>query len=249
MSGFFYNLGRHVGRKAVPAMRKSKLIWDGLTGSEEELFRAEVSLGQTLAAELRSVSEPANDPAVQKLAGELCRRLTACVKDNRRPFQCEVIRENIPNGIALPGGFIFISHTLVQLCERQPDELAFAIAHEMGHVVRGHAWDRMINEAALSVVTTLAQRAGAVGAWLRQQGFTFLRSAHDHNCELEADELGLRLVKAAGFSSGGAIVLMQRVEALRVPPSRMGLYFETHPQPLERIAHLKLLEQKIAVGE
>ena len=34
VSGFFFNLGRQLGRKTVPALQKSKWIWDGLTGTE-----------------------------------------------------------------------------------------------------------------------------------------------------------------------------------------------------------------------
>src|ERR1051325_3160657 len=61
MSGFFYNLGRQLGRRVVPAVRKSKWIWDGLTGSEEESLRAERALGASLAAELRATTEALND--------------------------------------------------------------------------------------------------------------------------------------------------------------------------------------------
>jgi len=62
MSGFLYNLGRQLGRKAVPAIRKSKLIWDGLAGTDEEALRAEAALRTTLAAELRAFAGPVDDP-------------------------------------------------------------------------------------------------------------------------------------------------------------------------------------------
>jgi len=84
---------------------------------------------------------------------------------------------------------------------------------------------------------------------LRQQGFTLLRSAHSRDCELEADEFGLRLMKAAGFSTGGAIALMQRLEQLRVPPSQLGQYFASHPPASERIARLRALERRLAAGK
>ena len=146
MSGFFYNLGRQLGRRVVPAVRKSKWIWDGLTGSEEESLRAERALGASLAAELRATTEALNDLETAQWLNDLCRRLESRVKGTRRGFQCDLIRSDSPNAIALPGGFLFISQSLVELCERNPEELAFVIGHEMAHVIRGHAWNRIFNQ-------------------------------------------------------------------------------------------------------
>ncbi|HQZ30061.1 MAG TPA: hypothetical protein PK648_18085, partial [Verrucomicrobiales bacterium] len=62
MSNFFEDLGRKLGRAAVPTYRKSKWIWDGLTGTEEEALQAEKDLGATLAAELRLATDIPVEP-------------------------------------------------------------------------------------------------------------------------------------------------------------------------------------------
>ncbi|MCI0534923.1 MAG: M48 family metalloprotease, partial [Verrucomicrobiales bacterium] len=144
MSNFFYNLGRQLGRGAIPAIRQSKVIWNGLTGTEEDMLRAERALGSALAVKLRASTEPSGDPQNAEMANELCRRMAARLKNSRRTFHCEVTRSDIPSGMALPGGFIFLSDSLFDLCERHPNELAFVIGHEMAHVVRGHTRDRMV---------------------------------------------------------------------------------------------------------
>ena len=207
LSGFFYNLGRKLGREAVPAIRKSKWIWDGLTGTEEEALRAEIAAGNALATELRSISTPVSDPAIVTLVETLCRELSSCVRSKGRNFRCEVIRDGAPNAIALPGGFLFLSDSLVELCDRQPDELAFVIGHEMGHIIRKHAWDRMLNETALRVASTVTSRAGQLGAWVREQGIALLRSAHSQDAETVADDFGVQLAAAAGYRAEGAIDL------------------------------------------
>ncbi|HWI56320.1 MAG TPA: hypothetical protein VNZ22_03790, partial [Bacillota bacterium] len=71
MSGFFYNLGRQLGRKAVPTIRKSKYIWDGVAGTEEEALRAETVLGNDMAIELRAVLKPLADPPLAAMVQEL----------------------------------------------------------------------------------------------------------------------------------------------------------------------------------
>ena len=51
-------------------------------------------------------------------------RLALDERAPQRTFHCEVIQDESPNALALPGGFIFIHHSLVDFCERRPDELA-----------------------------------------------------------------------------------------------------------------------------
>jgi predicted Zn-dependent protease len=238
VSGFLYNLGRQLGHKAVPMIRKSKWIWNGLAGTDEEALRAETALGNTLAAELRAFAGPVNDPSLAALLNDLCQRLSACVRDKARTFRCELMQDNSPNALALPGGFIFVSEPLAELCERQPDELAFVIGHEMAHVIRRHVWERMLNETTLCVASAVTARAGPLGGWLRQQGMGLLRSAYSGDSEFEADELGLRLMAAAGFSPAGAITFLQRIQRLGSNPADLGQYFASHPPPSERLAKL-----------
>lgn len=248
MSGLFYNLGRRLGRVTIPAIRKTKWIYDGLAGSEAEGLRAEARLGHGLAAELRAASPPASDPTLTPLVAELCRRLAACVRDQRRAFHCEVIMGESPNAMALPGGFKFISHSLVELCERRPDELAFVIGHEMAHIIRGHAWDRMLSQAVLRVASTVGSRAGVLGGWLRTNGREILQSAHSRDSELEADEFGLRLAAAARFAPEGASALLQRLERLGGAPDVLGQYFASHPPASERRLRLQEISRQWSVS-
>ncbi len=250
MSGFFYNLGRHVGRAAVPTIRKSKWIWDGLTGTEEEAIRAEAAFGSALALEVRAATKSANDLEITALLGGVCGRLSGCVRNKRRAFRCEALRDDSPNAMALPGGFIFVTDALVELCGRNEAELAFVIGHEMAHIIREHAWNRMMKEAASGVlsraVSVIAARAGPLGGWLREKGMALLQSAYSRDNEQDADELGLRLAAAAGFAPGGAIALLQRIGQLGQQHAELGQYFASHPSPKERKARLEALCRQLA---
>lgn len=243
---FFYQLGRHLGRKAVPAIRKSKLIWDGVAGSEEEAFRAEVALGLEMAAELRATVEMIEDQPTTTELDAICRSLAARARDKRRTFRCALFHDNVPNAIALPGGLMFWSDSLLELCGRRPEELAFLAGHEMAHVLLGHTWDRMINEATLRVASAATARLGQIGGWLRQQGTTLLRSAHECELEFQADELGFRLAVAAGFDPAGAINLLQQIRVRSPDRGDMGHYLASHPAPQERSARLRAVLQRIS---
>jgi predicted Zn-dependent protease len=246
MSGLFYNLGRQLGRRAVPAIRRSGWIWKSLTGTEEEARRAERSLGEVLLVEVRAATEPANDPEGSALVADLCRRLQERLRAPHHAFRCDLIRTAEPNAMALPGGFLFLSTSLVNLCERRPEELAFVIGHEMAHVVRGHAWDRTIQQTGMKALSAVAWRAGPLGTWLRGRGMELLLSAHSREGELDADDLGLRLTVAAGLGTTGALSLLRRLEQLGRDEAALGQYFASHPPAAERIARLTALSRKLA---
>lgn len=224
------------------------MIWDGLTGTEEEALRAEAALGAEMAMELRATLPPVLDQQTAVQLSELCGRLSACVRDKRRTFRCDLFLDRFPNAMALPGGFIFASDSLVALCDRSPDELAFVLGHEMAHVIRGHAWDRMLNETVLKAAAIATARVGQVGAWLRQQGLDLLRNAHSREQELEADELGLRLSAAAGYAPEGALHTLQRIERFGPNPVGLGHYLSSHPPASERIAALQRVRRTLTPG-
>ena len=130
MSGLFYNLGRMVG----PKVRKAKWIWQSVTGSEADAIKVEHDVGQDLACEIRHRLELDQNPQTAQLLNETGRRLSACVVNKSRRFSFEAVNGAEPNAFALPGGFIFVTGSLVELCQWNQSEVAFILGHEMGHV-------------------------------------------------------------------------------------------------------------------
>lgn len=239
MSSFFENLGRKLGRAAVPTYRKSKWIWEGLTGTEDEALEAERDLGATLAAELRLATEISNDPDLLSWTREICDRLKDSVDQPGFAYHCELIESEHPTAIGLPGGYLFLSRSLIELCDKTAGEVAFVIAHETAHVIRRHTWDRMIQQSALRAASFAAGRAGILSGWVRQQGLPLLRSAHEKGFEFTADNDAAGLIEAAGYTPDNAVAFLKRVSELGTDPNRVGEYLASHPTPDERIAKLR----------
>lgn len=239
MSSFFEDLGRKLGRAAVPTYRKSKWIWDGLTGTEEEALQAEKDLGATLAAELRLATEIPVEPDLLNWVRGICHRLESSVNQPGFAYHCELMESAHPSTIGLPGGYLFVSRSLIDFCEGSVEEVAFVIAHETAHVVRRHTWDRMIQQTALRAASAAAGRAGILSGWVRQQGLPLLRSAHSMDIEYEADRDGVALLRAAGYDPAGAISFLKRIERIGTDPEVLGEYLASHPAPAERIARLQ----------
>jgi predicted Zn-dependent protease len=227
MSGLFYNLGKKVG----PKVRKVRWFWQSIAGTEADAIKIEHEVGLDLAREVRHQVEIDRQPQAEKILNETSRRLTACVVNQSRKFNFEAVKGPEPNAFALPGGFIFVTNSLLELCQFKDDEVAFILAHEMGHVIRGHAMSRIISNSAIATASRAAPVRGILSAWLRKVGVQFLESAYSQDMESEADKLGVRLVAAAGYEPKACVRLLSRLAKLSKPIGQfdLGSYFSSHP--------------------
>ena len=233
----FYNLGRKLG----PKVRKARWMWESLAGTEADAIRLEHGVGLDLAREARAQLSMDQDPQTAKVLEETGSRLTACVANRLRAFQFGAFQAGEPNAFALPGGFIFVGRPILELCGWNSDQISFVLAHEMAHVIRRHAIERIVTNSAISVAARAAPVSGAVGAWLRQVGLQFLETAYTRDQELEADNLGVRLMMAAGYRPQAAAELLAQLADLNkaADPVALGGYFSTHPSAEVRIAGIR----------
>ncbi len=237
LGGLFYSLGRKMG----PKIRKAQWLWTSFTGTEAEALRLEHAVGSDLADEAGRQLVLDLDPRTRQALDEVGRRLTACVANRLRSFHFEAFAAGEPNAFALPGGFIFVSRSILELCRWDRDELAFILAHEMGHVIRGHAIERIVANTAVTVVSRAAPVRGALGGWLKTVGIQFLQTAYSRDQELEADRLGVRLVVAADFHPEGAMQLLSRLAEWKrsAEPASPPEYLSTHPASEIRIQNIR----------
>ena len=237
MAGFFYNLGI----KAGPKVRKGKWIWQTLTGSKSDAIAAEYAVGCDIAHEIRSQCEHQVAAEDGRLVDSIGKELYRSVANKARKFNFDVIVDSKPNAYAVAGGFVFVTTGMLDLCHRSPDELAFVLAHEMAHIIRGHSIERLMSSTAFSTLAKRMPGRGALGTWVRSTGLKLLESAYSQQNETVADQLGTRLGKAAGYNTDGAVTLMKRLGEMCPDNDRsvLGVYFSTHPAFEERIANIK----------
>ena len=238
----FFSLGRALG----PKLRKARWIWASAAGSRDEKLKLEYQVGLDLREEVRRQIQVEPDARLLEILAAVGSRLTAGAKKGQR-FQFEAYAADEPNAFALPGGFIFVSGSIVRLCTRDgtagpsADQLAFVVAHEIAHVLHRHAIERIAANAAASVVRRVAPAAGRLGPWLASTGVRFLETAYSRNQELEADEFAVRLSAAAGYDPQASIQLLRRLSEVSrsADASSLGRYFSTHPDFNVRIDSIR----------
>jgi len=236
MNRLFYNIGRRVG----PHVRRAKWIWQSMTGDEADSIKVENDVGRDLAREIRHQLKPPLQPQAEEILNKIGSCLAACVTNRFRTFSFETVEYPEPNAFALPGGFVFVSRSLVELCEWHEDEIAFILGHEMAHVIRGHAMHRLISNSAISAAVRAAPVRGVLSGWLQRVGVQFLESAYSQDLEFEADRFGVRLASAAKYDPRGSVQLLARLAEINQPPDRLNLgsYFSSHPAYEVRISNI-----------
>jgi predicted Zn-dependent protease len=236
MSGFFYNLGRMVG----PKLRQANWVYQSLTGTEADAIRAESGLGRDLAKAFLQQFTLDDHPATVDLLDDLGARLTSCLRNRQRQFHYFAVQSVEINAFALPGGYIFLTRPLLDLCQGHRDELAFVLGHEMGHVIRLHAIDRLMANSVISTAAgTLSLGKGMLRQHLSGVVTMLLQQGYSQDQELDADRVGAEVAGSAGFDPAGAIRLLERLRALAPELTLFDRYFCSHPATDVRIRNLQ----------
>ncbi len=238
--GILPGLGSWLGGKSRKPYRQAKWVWSSFAGTEDETIQAEHEYGAECARAFAAQFSGKTSRGDRELVDSVGARLAQAVKDSRRSFRIEVAGTAAANAFALPGGFIFITTALLDLCGRDRDEIAFFLGHEMGHVLRGHARDQMTANTFFNAVMSRVPAAGQLLRTVLSQGYSQLQ-------ELEADREALRLSSAAGFASRASVSALQRLAQVGSDPSGLAEYLSSHPPISERVRELeKILSEASA---
>ena len=175
-------------------------------------------------------------------------------------WEITVFESEQVNAFALPGGKMGVYTGLLEVAETD-DQLATVIAHEIGHVMAGHANERMSTEFATVLGLGALQIAAGddperqrtlAALGIGAQVGIILPFSRTH--ESEADEIGLELMATAGFNPRASVALWENMSEAggSEPPE----FLSTHPSRSTRIEDLRagmpralyLYEQAQAAG-
>jgi predicted Zn-dependent protease len=224
-------LGKTAGQRARRPFWQFRWMWTTLTGDEADIVRAEREYGRECARAMRAECPPPQHRESTELLESIGARLAAAAPSNYK-FSFSAIGGRVENAFALPGGFIFVTESLIRLCGGDRDEIAFILGHEMAHVIHGDSRDRLMADALLGPVAARLPKGGR----LLQEA---LSSGYSREQELAADRKGVELARGAGFDPSAAIVALRRLAKISGESGVLDSYFATHPPVEARIAALE----------
>jgi predicted Zn-dependent protease len=199
-------------------------------------------------------------PFVEKLAGStdagqaelraslvsLLERLSAHWHESPYRFQVCIWKDPAPNAFALPGGVIVLTSGLLESVESE-NELAFVLAHEVGHFYHRHHLRNLGRGFVLSWILGAmgADGNGLSGSGLGTLAATLTMRGFNREQEREADRFGLELVyREYGHVAGSWDFFGKLPESSSELERGVATYASTHPLSTARVQALKMLARE-----
>jgi predicted Zn-dependent protease len=210
----------------------------------------EVQIGRQNSAQINAQLPLVQDPAITAYVQQLGLSLARTTERADLDWRFFVVDSRQVNAFALPGGFIYVNRGLIERAE-ELDELAGALAHEIGHVVRRHSVEQMNKatgaNAAVSLTCTLTHICESnVARAAIQVGGAALFARYSRHDEAEADSEAVVIVPKAGIDPAGIPVLFERLlEERRRHPATIESFFASHPLEEDRIQATRELIQRL----
>ena len=164
-----------------------------------------------------------------------------------------IVEDDTINAFAAPGGYVFVTSGAIRQAQSE-DELAAILAHEVAHVVRGHAigsiqksrWSSVTKEFLDSSVELDPEAekmmTDVFGGSINDIVDGAMVKGYSKDTEFEADKVGLEIMIAAGYDPAAFVRYLGTLDAHQDTGS--GGFYATHPQASERIAKLQALVAK-----
>ncbi len=200
----------------------------------------------------------------QKAIDTIVRRLLKAAPGQPYRIRVHMVKWNIVNAFALPGGTLVVFQGLLDKTET-PEELAGVLAHEIQHVLLRHSTRNIIHHYSTSMLLSMV-----VGdsTQMMEAILTLANSMeglrHTRTMEAEADKEGMTMMVAAGIDPKGMISIFERLseehsqifrdegddsEASETEKKALGWldFFSDHPGWTDRLDSLHAIADKSTV--
>ncbi|MCS6897187.1 MAG: M48 family metallopeptidase [Nitrospira sp.] len=174
-------------------------------------------------------------PAVSAVE-EITRRLVEQIPNNPYQFEVTVVKSDLVNAFALPGGYIVVFTGLMKKAA-SAEEVAGVLGHELNHVLQRHGLERIVKRLGLVVAASIVfgDQQGLTGL-MKQFGVELMTLKFGRAQETEADVTGLHLLYRAKIDPSGMVSFFERLS--EKDEGRLE-WLSTHPMSRGRAERLK----------
>lgn len=210
---------------------------------EEELSREFMKL-------ILSHYEIIRDPLIVNYVNEVGQKIVSTLPPQPFSYHFYVIKEDTYNAFATPAGHIFIYSGLVEAMDSE-EELACILAHEISHVLCRHISQKIERAKKVNIATLAGVVAGVLlgtaGASAAANAVTLgtvaagqsYALAYGREDERQADQIGLDILRKAGYNGKGLISTLNKMRNKRwFDSNQIPTYLTTHPASEERMAYI-----------
>ena len=198
----------------------------------------------------------ADAPALQAKLERIGRAVVDVFGRTHENWEFVVFDKPEVNAFVVPGGKVGFYRGLLEFA-RDEGEIAAVMGHEIGHVQARHAAERMSQQALLQLGVQAAsialsedygEYAGAIAGALGMGVMYGVVLPYSRKHELEADALGVSLMKEAAFDPSDAVGFWERMVSANANRAQAMEWFSTHPADDKRLAALRTATASLSRG-
>jgi Zn-dependent protease with chaperone function len=196
----------------------------------------EQKLGESAYGDFLAHQEIVKEGIARSAVEEITRRLIEQIPNNPYTFRVTVVKSDVVNAFALPGGYIVVFTGLMKKAE-SGEEVAGVMGHELNHVLQRHGLERIVKQLGLMAIIAImvGDQQGLAGL-MKQIGVELLTLKFGREQETEADLTGLHLLHRARIDPSGMISFFER---LAEKDEGRTEWLSTHPMSSARAERLR----------
>src|SRR5688572_2323926 len=205
----------------------------------------EIAIGKQANAQLQKQMPVLRDQQTIGYLRGIGQRLVRQAPGPRYPYTFSAADYREINAFALPGGPVWIHRGVLHAATNE-SQVAGVLAHEVAHISQRHAASQLTKGmmANLGLGLLGAVLGGGAGGSTAQAAAAFLTNGifmkFSRDDEREADQVGLQLMRRAGWDGRGMVELFEILQAeARRNPGSVEVFVSSHPSPQDRIGRLR----------
>ena len=216
--------------------------------SEIVAKRIPVSFEKELSAPYLSMLVPeeslCNNSESYKKIENIFSSLTATIPESKYEFKLFIVKSDIMNAFALPGGYVVIYSELLENTDR-PEQLAGVMAHEIQHITKRHGTEALVKDYSLGfLISAITNDTQTMQTTLGLAKFIGLMK-YSRESETEADVEGMKMLKNAKVDPKGMVEFFEILNKHSGGFSGSLEYISSHPQTTDRIYKLRELSRGV----
>jgi predicted Zn-dependent protease len=228
----------------------------GITIKEEE------DLSRQMMTAILKYYDVIEDPVVVNYVNDIGNRILASLPQQPFRYQFHVIKDDVYNAFATPGGHIFVYTGLIDAMEEE-EELAGILGHEIAHVYCRHISQKIERQKKMGWASLAGLAAGVLlgvgGAGEAASAVTMgsqaatqsAALAYGRDDEMQADLFGIQFIADAGYNPEGLLKILKKIRGKTwFGSDQIPTYLKTHPAVEDRIAFIgSWIESNDATGK
>ncbi|MCM8831411.1 MAG: M48 family metallopeptidase [Candidatus Omnitrophica bacterium] len=218
-------------------------LYNPATEKNEIIFidtATEKSIGEVAAKDIIRRYKISHDPQLENRVNNIGRRISSVSDRQDIEYKFTILDAEELNAFTLPAGFIYINKGLIMALD--DDEIAYVLAHEVGHLSARHIVKKLQANMAYQLILALSLSAidkSKMNSTTIKEGvdiiYNLIELKYSRSDEYEADRLAIKYVYKAGYNPYASISCLEKLKRHEGRDWKLLRYFRTHPYVDERI--------------